>query len=104
MTNQEKLDCIIAKLTSDEIAVQAMEECAELQQALSKFFRITSANNHSNETNEAIYKNITEEVADVFLCLKVLADDGFYAMDEVEQIADYKLNRWVNRLNGDWTE
>ncbi len=103
MTNQYKLEYIIKTLTNKELCIQTIEECAELQQALTKYLRSVDGMVKPNSEKE-IYDNLDEEIADVFLCLKVLADYGFYAMDEVEQIADYKLDRWVNRLNGDWTE
>lgn len=63
----------------DEILVVAMEECAELQQALSKEIR------NIGDTN-----NICEEIADVIICIDKLIEK----LDlDVKLIEDWKYKK-----------
>lgn len=102
MTNQDKLEFVRDKLSQEEMLIQLAEECNELSQACLKVVRMGS-HNPPNITCKDLDANFTEELADVLLCIKVLPK-FVVVEEELNEIADYKLNRWVNRLNGDWSE
>lgn len=66
----------------------AMEECADLIQAISKAKR-----------NKLNINNLVEEVADVIICLGWLEILYFEDTDLLSNWIDYKTNRIVERLN-----
>lgn len=61
----------------DMQSIVCMEECAELQQAISKELR-----GKSNKDN------LAEEIADVLICI--------YMLKEMYGISDYIIQNWIN--------
>ncbi len=103
MNTKEQAIYISESLNIKDQCIQCIEKCAELQQALSKLYRFYGNNRPANNFGE-ISNNIQEEVADVMVAIDVLKHSGVINMTEVNQIANTKLNRWVQRLNNDWSE
>lgn len=69
-------------------ARQAMEESAELIQAINKVLRKKdNAKNH-----------LTEEIADVFICLETLQCAFDISDEEVQKWIDYKWERQKKRI------
>lgn len=66
----------------------AMEECAELIQAISKAKR-----------GKLDRDNLTEEIADVRICMNWLASTFGMELEEEFNWFNYKKNRVVERLN-----
>lgn len=62
----------------------AIEECSELIQAISKFWR------------DGEVDNLREEIADVSIMIEQLA--LYFGKDEVDEIKDWKLKRLQERL------
>ncbi len=83
------------------LMMQLAEECSELSQACLKYIR-TNSKNEPKGTKEEILDNFSEEVADVLLCIELL--DDMLDADDIESRCDFKLDRWVQRLNGDYSE
>ena len=72
--------------------VKAMEEMAELQQALSKYLLCDDP-----EQAHILQQNVEEETADVLIMceqLKIMFDQ-----DSIEWYRDYKIKRLAERLN-----
>lgn len=67
-----------------------MEECAELQQAISKVLRY-------GRRDDNHLKQLAEETADVLICIQHIKN--LYGNEkEIESIIDFKLRRTVKRL------
>lgn len=67
--------------------VIAMEECAELQQAISKGIR-----------GKLDKENLTEEIADVLICIDWVMDYFDISEDEVDKWIEKKAERIKQRL------
>ena len=67
--------------------VIAMEECAELQQAISKGIR-----------GKLDKENLTEEIADVLICIDWVMDYFDISEDEVDKWIEKKAERIKERL------
>ena len=69
----------------------AMEECAELIQAISKLIRYSA-------DKVMLGDNITEEIADVLICIEQLK--LMYKIDDkaIQKWIDYKCQRQVERF------
>ena len=66
----------------------AMEECAELIQAISKAKR-----------GKLDKENLAEEIADVIICVNWVVDIYEIPQENFEKWLDYKKTRIVDRLN-----
>lgn len=89
----------------DKQSRQCIEECSELIQAINKFWRnfLKCGERESFDFNDMMnnkeYKNIVEEIADVEIMLtelKILLK----CEDDVVKIADWKIQRELERING----
>lgn len=100
MNTRQELTYICDRLNYQELSVQCIEECVELAQALTKYLRFTS-NNKSQLSWTEIDDNLQEEVADVLVSIRALSASNLINMKEVEEIANKKLARWVDRLSID---
>lgn len=78
---------------------QLAEECNELSQASLKLSRKLRDENPTPKTVGEILENLQEEIADVQLCLSELNKAGFFDLNEMTQMAQYKLSRWYMRLD-----
>lgn len=83
----------------DNVIVQAIEEFAELIQALTKLNRV--GRGLTPKTKEAVMTNLNEEIADALLMLTMLQYiDGVDSTDDLIQIMRYKTCRGRRRLEG----
>ncbi len=94
---KDSLKVIINKVSYEDRLLQLAEECNELSQAILKWYRATSNTNPPAE-NVDVFKNLYEELADVRLCLKTVVDDTA-TKEIVQENENYKLKRWVKRLD-----
>lgn len=97
---EKYLEEIRSKLKTDDVVIQLTEECCELSQALMKYLRLYSANPPKADEYDVL-NNIREEIADVELALEQLPSD-LNNREAVNTWKEYKIERWVKRLNGDW--
>lgn len=84
------------RLGIPELLCQLAEECQELGHAALKLRRAMTGTNPTPVTQAEAWKNLTEEVADVLLTLKVLevpTDDA-----AVRETQGYKMARFIHRL------
>ena len=62
--------------------IALVEECSELQQALTKMYKAQDQAYHSGGDSRA---NVVEEMAHVMICIKCLADDLGITADDIQQ-------------------
>ncbi|EQB3100459.1 nucleoside triphosphate pyrophosphohydrolase family protein [Clostridium botulinum] len=93
MLNKEQIEnCIkiVDSYNNEELqSFVAIEELAELQQAISKYQREPTIFN---------IDNIAEEMADVYIVLEELKCLFSIYNDEIEKQIDYKLDRELKRI------
>lgn len=87
---------IIDQISEAALLEQLAEECAELAQASLKLSRIIRKENPTPVVEQDAYQSFVEEVGDVRLLLKIM--DSSYDGIETEEIEQYKLQRWKNRI------
>lgn len=90
---------IAKKLTRAAALEQMAEEAAELAQAALKYARILRGENPTPVTEREAMGHLSEEVADVLVCMDVVMEypDALYGVDE--QVFEKKA-RWLDRLEG----
>lgn len=74
---------------------QLAEECTELAQAALKMARLIRKENPTPITYNEAKTSLTEEIADVRLCIKAIERDKPINTKEIE---DMKLKRWHSRI------
>ena len=77
---------------------QLSEECAELIQAVNKYYRFGSSKDTSTDDSNMLIQNIVEEIADVEIMLdqmKILLD---ISNEAVEGVKEKKVNRQLERI------
>lgn len=101
--NIRDLQVIKDRYTYDAQSRQAIEEMAELTQAINKFWRKEmncGYTLHEEDKNKDYREHIAEEIADVYICLKQM--EMFLDIGEsVENYIDYKINRQLKRIGED---
>ena len=90
---------IINEISLLEVFKQCAEEGSELSKACIKLARKIRDKNPTPLTEREILNNITEEVADVMLCIDILLYSGVIDTDEVAKIMIDKEKRWLNRID-----
>lgn len=101
MDKMEKLykyDIIVEKVGVEEVLAQLAEEASELSQAALKLRRKLTDKNPTPTRIEICSDNFTEEIADVMLCLNILGWLTTYKRAKIEEVKEYKLDRWLERL------
>lgn len=102
MMEEEKIKFVREKLSAKEMLIQLAEECNELSQACLKLVR-NGTRNQSNKTLNELDSDFMEELADVQLCIQIFPE-YVRSEPELDEIKEYKLNRWVQRLNEYYSE
>ena len=92
----ERIEFVREQLTVQEILCQLAEEAAELAQAALKLRRAMDGRNPTPVSSAEAMACVTEEIADVRLCLRLLRMD-----QESRCIQERKLERWCRRLKGE---
>jgi NTP pyrophosphatase (non-canonical NTP hydrolase) len=83
----------IEKFGRDAQTNIAMEECAELIQAISKYKRYVLSSPKNTKTPDII-KNLTKEIADVQIMIYQLQMMAGISNTEVQDQIDYKIQRF----------
>lgn len=89
---------IISEIGLPALLEQLAEECGELTQASLKLARFIRKENPTPKTRIECVTNLTEEIADVKLCIELLMADEVIDKDKVDSVADNKKIRWSKRL------
>ena len=87
----------IKELPIDTRLIQLAEEAAELSQAAIKYVRVLRG--ETPVTKEDALRNLTEEVADVSVCMTSVND--LVRMSEVAEIIVEKVKRWEDRADAE---
>ena len=88
---------IIEHYGADKQLTVHMEECAELIQALSKILR----NKDDKEAFNACVEHLTEEIADVLVCINQMQIIFDISDEALSDIISYKLVRQMRRIEYD---
>ena len=87
---------VIGFYGKDIQSIVAMEECAELIQAISKMRRLTD----EDKTAEKAYSNLVEEMADVLVVLEQLEEMYGISDREIQHVIEKKTVRQEERMHG----
>lgn len=79
----------------EEVLAQTAEECEEFGWAALKMRRIRKGTSPADP--QEIKKKLTEEAADILLCIRALELAGYLNPDEIGRIQEDKLDRWEER-------
>ena len=77
---------------------QLAEECGELTQAALKLARLRRGENPTPKTEQECLESLTEEIADVELCISILMTADHVDFDAVMDVIEAKDKRWHERL------
>ena len=77
---------------------QTAEECVELAHACMKLARYLRGENRVYKTKEEIYSNLSEEIADVYICIDELLEAGIISQESIDSNIMTKLERMKKRL------
>ena len=83
---------------------QTAEECVELAHACMKLARYLRGENRVYKTKEEIYSNLSEEIADVYICIDELLEAGVVSQESIDSNIMSKLERMRKRLEEDGNE
>ena len=83
---------------------QTAEECIELAHACLKLARYLRGENKVYKTKEEIYSNLSEEIADVYICIDELLEAGVISQESIDSDIMTKLERMRKRLEEDENE
>ena len=83
---------------------QTAEECIELAHACLKLARYLRGENKVYKTKEEIYSNLSEEIADVYICIDELLEAGVISQESIDSNVITKLERMKKRLEEDENE
>jgi len=89
---------IIEQVGLPAVLEQLAEECAELAQASLKYARLLRGENPTPKTEQECLEALTEETADVYLCMNLIMFAGVAGAETVEHITSEKFARWKDRL------
>lgn len=90
---------ILKRLGEPVLLEQTAEESAELTQACLKLARKIRGENPTPKDINELKNNLTEEIADVVLCIQTLIDINLVDPSDINEIVHLKEKRWVDRLN-----
>ena len=83
---------------------QTAEECIELAHACLKLARYLRGENKVYKTKEEIYSNLSEEIADVYICIDELLEAGVIFYESIDSNIMSKLERMRKRLEENGNE
>lgn len=89
---------------SEHIGVEALleqtaEECTEMAHACLKMARKLRDENPTPMSIESCSEKLTEETADVMLCINTLMESEVLIDDEIDTVIERKQVRWEDRIN-----
>ena len=83
---------------------QTAEECVEFAHACMKLARYLRGENKVYKTKEEIYSNLSEEMADVYICINEPLEAGVISHESIDSNIMNKLERMRKRLEEDENE
>lgn len=95
-SQKERVHAQTQQMYSEAIVINAMEEMAELIQALCKVMRLMIGDKTLRKTEKEVSAMVDEEIADTEIVLNRLAEIMGYQgqrLEKVNQIIEHKLDR-----------
>lgn len=95
-SQKERVHAQTQQMYSEAIVINAMEEMAELIQALCKTLRLMLGDNTIRKTGKEVSAMVDEEIADTEIALNRLIDIMGYQgqrLEKVKQIIEHKIDR-----------
>lgn len=95
-SQKERVHAQTQQMYSEAIVINAMEEMAELIQALCKTLRLMLGDKTLRKTEKEVIAMVDEEIADTEIALNRLVDIMGYQgqrMEKVMQIIEHKIDR-----------
>lgn len=95
-SQKERVHAQTQQMYSEAIVINAMEEMAELIQALCKVMRLMIGDKTLRKTEKEVSAMVDEEIADTEIVLNRLAEIMGYQgqrMEKVKQIIEHKIDR-----------
>ena len=95
-SQKERVHAQTQQMYSEAIVINAMEEMAELIQALCKTLRLMLGDKTLRKTEKEVSAMMDEEIADTEIALNRLVDIMGYQgqrMEKVKQIIEHKIDR-----------
>ena len=95
------------RLPLEERLLQLAEECSELSKACLKARRAITKTNPTPKSTLECFQEITEEAADVLLCMHacgIAPDSEKLTGVAMLDTAIYKYHRWIQRLDEEATK
>lgn len=95
-SQKERVHAQTQQMYSEAIVINAMEEMAELIQALCKVMRLMIGDKTLRKTEKEVSAMVDEEIADTEIVLNRLVDIMGYQgqrMEKVMQIIEHKIDR-----------
>lgn len=92
------LDNVVNALGTPALLEGCAEECAELTQSCLKLARKLRGENPTPADEREIIANITEEMADVLVCMDAIIESGLISAEGIDSARLYKINRWNKRI------
>ena len=81
---------------------QTAEECVEMAHACLKLARHMRGENKVHKTIEEMYSNLSEEIADVSICMSELLSAGVISHESIDSDIIAKKERMQKRLQKDY--
>lgn len=95
------IDFIRENVSQEELLAQLAEEAVELAHAALKLRRAYGNTENPTPVSSGLaFQNLTEELADVQLCVAVLGFEHLVKYD-LARIKEQKLTRWSDRIRTD---
>ena len=91
MINKNEIKLIVKSYDKESNMIVAMEECAELIQAISKMRR--------KPENKVIRDNLIEEISDVIICIEILKENLEIKDSEIDSKVSVKMKRNIERID-----
>ena len=92
---------LIEKIGTPAMLEQTAEECVELAHACLKMARYLRNENKCHTPLNELHSNLSEEIADVYICLGELLDADLISHESVDSNITYKRSRMIKRLEED---
>ena len=95
-SQKERVHAQTQQMYSEAIVINAMEEMAELIQALCKTLRLMLGDNTIRKSEKEVSAMVDEEIADTEIALNRLVDIMGYQgqrLEKVKQIIEHKIDR-----------
>lgn len=95
-SQKERVHAQTQQMYSEAIVINAMEEMAELIQALCKVMRLMIGDKTLRKTEKEVSAMVDEEIADTEIMLNRLAEIMGYQgqrLEKVKQIIEHKIDR-----------